>query len=368
MDASNMPTTFDDRWGDHLEKLLSFVHCPMCGESLHRDIGPAATDQPRLRCKNCQQVFSFINDIPRLVVEDELWQSKAKEAQGWIAYLKEIGQYGADPNDHQLPYYPHDNWRLFAQNFDIALDKLSLTGDEVILDLGANLGWASKHFSLTGCYAIAVDIVGDENMGLGRSWSIMERTGARFSPLLADGERLPINPASIDVVFCSAALHHAAHFDLLVQNIARVLKPGGKLCAINEPCISVLENERDVLNRDARHEREHGIDEHRPNLLDYYTVLRNHGFNSIYTWKDTVHDWSSTDLLNLVRQIGGVRPGFHRDQYTAWRKYLSLHLRTLHLRSQIRSLLVSGDDRETFTRLVSLYVSGGISFIAKKAN
>ncbi|MBI4023341.1 MAG: class I SAM-dependent methyltransferase [Verrucomicrobia bacterium] len=43
----------------------------------------------------------------------------------------------------------------------------------------------------------------------------------------ADGDNLPFDNHSFDVVTCFAALHHLCNFDMLVSEVARVLRPGG---------------------------------------------------------------------------------------------------------------------------------------------
>src|SRR5690606_1223621 len=116
-----------------------------------------------------------------------------------------------------------------------------------------------------------------EIIGLGRAWAMMKDAGVYFSPLIADGERLPLFPESADLVFCSAALHHSSNLPLLLQNIHRMLKPGGKLCAINEPVISIFEDEHRVLEQGAGRELKHGINENCPDLLQYYGTLHDLG-------------------------------------------------------------------------------------------
>ena len=100
------------------------------------------------------------------------------------------------------------------------------------------------------CRAVALDIVPDANVGLGRGRALMEDADVYFERVIGDGERLPFNPESFDLVFSHASLHHSSNLPLLLQNVSRVLRPGGRLCAI-EPSISILESEEKVLARDA---------------------------------------------------------------------------------------------------------------------
>ena len=176
-------------------------------------------------------------------------------------------------------------------------------------------------------------------------------------------------PEQIDIVFCSAALHHTSDLGRLLKSIHRILKPGGRLCAINEPVVSIFEAEDDVLNRDAETELKHGINESRPNLHDYYATMHTLGFGNISTWRTSSLNVSIDQLLIWSRDIGIVQPNISwRDWQNAlpyWRRFLYLNLRSLPKRSAIKSLM-GNDDRENLVRLLALYTTGDLSFIARK--
>lgn len=53
------------------------------------------------------------------------------------------------------------------------------------------------------------------------------------------------------------------------------------MVAINEPCIAVHEDERDVLRRDCAQEMAYDIAERRPNLIQYRAALEASGFTKI---------------------------------------------------------------------------------------
>jgi SAM-dependent methyltransferase len=52
--------------------------------------------------------------------------------------------------------------------------------------------------------------------------------GARVDALIAPGERWPVEDASIDAVLCTQVLEHVAGLDKTLEEVDRVLKPGGR--------------------------------------------------------------------------------------------------------------------------------------------
>lgn len=70
---------------------------------------------------------------------------------------------------------------------------------------------------------VGVDPLADEYRTLFPAWQDRART------LAADGERLPLPDASFDIVLCDNVVDHAEGPRQIVEEIARVLEPGGLL-------------------------------------------------------------------------------------------------------------------------------------------
>ena len=324
-------------------ELLEVICCPICGSILRpagdgsAGLSPVAEDElwdGVLLCTGSGHEFPIANGIPHLYLDDEAWQPKKVEAQGWVEMFKDQGSYdpGPEPVDLRLPYIEATDWIEIASAFDLALDRLELSGGERILDLGAGRGWAAKHFALRGCPVVALDIMPDENIGLGRAYALMEQAQVKFELLLGDGEELPLLPDRFDIVFGCATLHHATDLPAMMHNIGRVLKPGGLLCAIREPCLSIWRDEKRMLERIAADELAAGINENLPTLGDYVAALdaaqmtivhalpsdRYRGENT--DWPGTAGDmgaaWGGVDLANLPASLKGVAsylgPAFDR--------------------------------------------------------
>jgi len=296
------------------QELTELICCPVCGGGLQvfqAEMSPVEIWAGELCCLSCGAVYPIRQGMPHLYVEDGQWASKAREAEGWVAYHKNLGIYDItadEPIDVHIPYYSEEPWIGVAHSFDVALELLNLSGGETVLDLGAGRGWAAKQFAKHGCRVVALDIVPDENIGLGRGRALMDHAGVYFDRLIADAERLPFFDQCFDLVFCAATLHHTSHLHLLCRHIARVLKPDGRLCAIREPCISVGDNEQVVLARDANDEIAVGINENRPNLLQYVQALEAAGLTPVYVAPVEAIALSDVDLRSWAVGLGVVRP------------------------------------------------------------
>lgn len=296
-------------------EFINFLVCPACASELQLRLDEQQGDEVwsgSLNCGSCQQQYAIVDGIPHLYVDDESWAPLRREAEGWVEIHKEKGIYEppTEAVDLKIPYLDGPPWASVGRAFDLALAKLDLQGGERILDLGAGRGWAAKYFAQKGCEAVALDIVADLNIGLGRAYALMKDASVRFDLLIGDASRLPLPAESFDLVFCSGTLHHAENLDLFLANIARVLKRGGRLCAINEPALPIWQNESRRLQETAAEELEHGINEHLPRLQDYLNACHAAGLQIQTALPSNLWDGGGTDWEALATNMGARWGGF----------------------------------------------------------
>lgn len=359
-------------------RLFDLLACPACHstflelavtEELEEEIWEGT-----ITCSHCGRVYPIQRGMPRLYLNDASWRTKAKEAEGWVAIHQQQGIYeqSEDAIDLQIPYHPDGPWPKVAQSFDVALSQLQLTGRETVLDLGAGRGWAAKQFALRGCRVVALDVVADENIGLGRGHVLMKKAGTYFDRVIGDGEKLPFRAGVFDVVFCAAALHHSSNLPLLLQNISRVARPGGRLCAINEPVISFLANEQEVLARDSPDELAVGINETRPNILGYVDALHGNGFAVTQAFPAGMYEASEPNLRHWAQAMGVIRPA---EPLRRWwrmpppvRHYLGNRARAIArgLVGKTRPPAFVTDERGRLGYAVLLWVGGELFLLATK--
>lgn len=277
--------------------LLNYICCPICHHQLQLQQREAVGDrilEGNLHCSTCGENYPLHKGMPYLISDTNLEQFKAVEREGWVKIWQKKGMY-ENANlelSHQLPYIG-GVWTDVARVFDMALEEMNLTGQEVILDIGAGQGWASRYFAEKDCTVIAMDIVSDEMFGLGRAWAIMDKAQTYFEPLLADGERLPFPDGTFDYVFFCGALHHFVNFEHVLRQVHRVLKGNGHVIAAGEPAISVFKTEAEV--QVLLEETEEGIVERRPKPYQYKRALEQAGFKQV-----------EVDILETYRAAPGA--------------------------------------------------------------
>lgn len=98
---------------------------------------------------------------------------------------------------------------------------------QTVLDLGAGTGWGTRE--LKRRYPRALVLALDLAPGMLREARRQSRPFRRFARLCADARRLPLRPASIDLVFTNLMLQWCDELPVVLREIRRVLRPGGLL-------------------------------------------------------------------------------------------------------------------------------------------
>jgi len=193
-----------------------------------------------LVCEECRRVFPVENRIP-LFLHDDLPGAREKklEMAGWVEKARSEGWYEPDDEvDRTLPWPDRERaggeWLANGHSFSILLDRYLEPGMR-LLEVGAAKCWAAPHVQARGCTYVGTDTLVDPKVGLGRGAFYGD-----FDRVQADGEHLPFADGAFDCAFCVATLHHALDLPAMVREMARVTRPGGLVCALNEGTRGVL--------------------------------------------------------------------------------------------------------------------------------
>jgi ubiquinone/menaquinone biosynthesis C-methylase UbiE len=131
--------------------------------------------------------------------------------------------------------------------------------DGVALDLGCGTGVMLDHLARRYPRVVGLDI--SQEMLEGYDLTRLP-PGLRLGLLRGDMSRLPLASGSVDVIVCRSALHHMEDEAAVLREIARVLRPDGRL-VLGEPAND------NVLTRAAR-----ALVKRRPSYGKIHTIDR----------------------------------------------------------------------------------------------
>lgn len=113
---------------------------------------------------------------------------------------------------------------------DAVVDLIGPRSDECVVDIGAGIGAAVVRAAATGARVIAVEPTPFMRRVL------MLRCARRRQIDIVDGaaERLPVGDASVDAIWAVNTMHHWVDVDRAVAELARVLRPNGRILLVDE--------------------------------------------------------------------------------------------------------------------------------------
>jgi ubiquinone/menaquinone biosynthesis C-methylase UbiE len=124
-----------------------------------------------------------------------------------------------------------DKWDQMRKSFfsekvrKVAVAKANIQAGKLAADIGAGTGFITEELVQNGLKVIAVDqskaMLGEMKKKFGRFDNVEYRTG--------EFNNLPIQNETVDYVFANMYLHHVDLPQVAIEEMARVLKPGGKV-------------------------------------------------------------------------------------------------------------------------------------------
>jgi SAM-dependent methyltransferase len=116
---------------------------------------------------------------------------------------------------------------------DAVVDLVDPQPGERVVDVGAGMGAGVIRAAMTGCQVIAV-----EPTPFMRAMLRMRRMASphRSGIEVADGaaERIPVDDRTIDAIWAVNSMHHWVEIERGVAEIARVLRPNGRILLVDE--------------------------------------------------------------------------------------------------------------------------------------
>ena len=219
-----------------------------------------------LRCPGCFRSIGYLQQAEAAVVDCSACGLRLSCERGiWRALLPDrILRYARFINDYQsirasegrgsaesdyylaLPYRDlsgllSSQWAIRARTFRYIERKLlprvaSLTKTRLrILDLGAGNGWMSYRLQSHGHSPVAVDLLTNNQDGLGAATHYTEQLGSLFPRVQAELDNLPFADSQFDLAIFNASFHYSENYEKTLAEALRCVRNGGMVVIADSP-------------------------------------------------------------------------------------------------------------------------------------
>jgi len=154
-----------------------------------------------------------------------------------------------------------------------------------VVDLGSGVTFFPFSVARLGFHVICTDVDPICKKDLAHAAQCVNHDPGQVDFRLTDGLTLPFGDGEADALYCVSVLEHIPHFETMIQEIARILKPGGLVVV--------------TVDLDLRGDAEFGVESHK--ILA--AALRRH-FAHLYP-EVTIHP---ADLLHSSSAPYGYKP------------------------------------------------------------
>ena len=263
--------------------------CPRCQTTLDR------VTPERVACPRDGLEFWKVDGIWRfLLPESEAHYKRFMEDYESIRHSEGRGSTSANYY-RALPFKDLNgrqkaDWRIRARSFKVLVNNVltriqnPLERSLKILDLGAGNGWLSNRLSGQGDRVIAVDLLVNEQDGLG-AWKHYEHS---FTPVQAEFTHLPIMDRFADAVIFNASFHYSEDYARTLKEALRVLSRDGRIVIMDSPVYRrSTSGEKMVAERETQFKEKYGFASNNLQSENYltYTRLKELGQELNLTWK-----------------------------------------------------------------------------------
>ena len=189
--------------------LLELLYCPNCRDTCldrldltTRLLSDDDILEGFLQCSTCKTVYEIRDGILDLLWNPHPTILSHQEVVEELDSSKVIWDFSSDDYEQRLLALPDGSgsptsFKYDSMNWHQMLSMLNLTGEEIVLDIGADTCWSTSYFAELGCSCVSVDIVRN-HLKLGQ---VFFRHRSYFERVLADMCILPFQDSVFDLVF-----------------------------------------------------------------------------------------------------------------------------------------------------------------------
>ncbi|WP_263384160.1 class I SAM-dependent methyltransferase [Granulicella arctica] len=240
--------------------------------------------QPVLLCCRCSSVLTTLDATTstscshcnaETLCDKGIWRSLSpKQSQLFEPFIRDYefiraaeGRASDDPAYYlALPYEDRSGrmpgqWMIRARTFR-NIERCILTrlaSHQVrplrILDLGAGNGWLSYRLSLLGHVPVAVDLLTNDDDGLGAASHYAANLATMFPRVQASLNQLPFADATFDLAIFNASFHYAENYTKTLAEALRCTRRGGAVVIADTPWYKLEESGRKMVEEKHNHFR-----------------------------------------------------------------------------------------------------------------
>ena len=250
--------------------------CPRCQTSLERSAPDKVTcPQDGLEFWNKEGIWRFLlpereAHFARFIADYEAIRRSEERGSTSANY------YRALPFKDLSGRYLSD-WTIRTRSFNVLVKNVltrfqnPLERSLKILDLGAGNCWLSNRLSVQGDRVIAIDLLVNEQDGLG-AWKHYEHG---FIPVQAEFSQLPIMDRFADAVIFNASFHYSEDYAKTLNEALRALSAKGLIVIMDSPVYRHRDSgEKMVREREAQFTRQYGFPSNNLPSENYLTYAR----------------------------------------------------------------------------------------------
>lgn len=169
------------------------------------------------------------------------------------------------------------DWKIRSRSFSVLVKNVltrlqdPLERSLKILDLGAGNGWLSNRLAAQGDRVIAVDLLVNDEDGLG-AWKHYEHS---FTPVQAEFNHLPVMDRFADAVIFNASFHYSEDYAKTLKEALRVLSTHGRVVILDSPVYRRgASGEKMVQEREEQFKEKYGFASDNLQSENYLTYAR----------------------------------------------------------------------------------------------
>jgi ubiquinone/menaquinone biosynthesis C-methylase UbiE len=207
---------------------LSYLQCPECKTS------NLVYLIDKYECGRCRSVYSPLGpNSVNLLRNNKLTKTKKSIQEFWGDTCQQWYSSFDDGLD-QAKLLKNLNYLedMFRRRQHLATTEMKLAElkNQRVLEIGCGGGGHSALFRNYGANVTAVDITPERVISTAKKLMILDECTATGSGVafLADAEDLPFEANYFDIVYSNGVLHHSENTEKCIDELFRVLRPGGK--------------------------------------------------------------------------------------------------------------------------------------------